>query len=104
MNFTQNQIILLFLAIILLYLLYTSFSKQKENLTETEENKDKLAGDILKYLKQDTEYKDYIDFIAKIPYNLSYKLLEQEVFYEMKFLLKNKKLNKNTIKNLITDM
>lgn len=100
---TKNLVILLAIIVIAV-IIYLVFSKQKENLTVDQTKKDKLANDIVKFLKKDTEYKEYLDFLTKIPYNLSIKILDQEVFYEMKFLLKNKKLNANEIKKYITDM
>ena len=102
--FNTNQILLVLVSLVVLVMLYTKFSKPIEKLTDTSKNKDKLANDILNFLNNNTTYKQYLDFIVRIPYNLSTELVKQEVFYEMKFLHKNNKLNKNEIKKLITDM
>lgn len=99
-----NTLIILLGIIVIAVVIYLVFSKQKENLTVDQTKKDKLANDIVKFLKKDTEYKEYLDFVVKIPYNLSIKILDQEVFYEMKFLLKNNNLNANSVKKYITDM
>lgn len=104
MMFNTNQILLVIISLVVLMMIYTKFLKPIEKLTDTAENKDKLANDILKFLKNNTTYKEYLDFIVQIPYNLSTEIIKQEVFYEMKFLRKNNRLNKNAIKKLITDM
>jgi hypothetical protein len=106
-SLNSNQLVIMFIVIVLMYFIYTRLKKQTENLTETQsenENKDKLANEILNFINPNTEYKDYLDFLVKIPYNLSMKILEQEVFYEMKFLVKSDKLSKDTITQYLTDM
>jgi hypothetical protein len=103
-SLNSNQLLMMFIAIVLIYFIYTRLTKQTENLTETDTNKDELANEILNFMNPNTEYKDYLDFLVKIPYNLSMKILDQEVFYEMKFLVKSNKLSKDTIKQYLTDM
>ena len=53
--------------------------------------KEILADKISAFMKPETTYKEYIDFLI-INNNKSYKLLEQEVFYEFKTFKKTRGL------------
>ena len=55
------------------------------------------------FLKSETEYKDYLDFLVANN-NQSYKILEQETFYELKMLLKMNALTENKIGEYLSDI
>lgn len=105
-NIKTKTMWLILLAVLLAVISFVVIFKRKEGLANTteDENKDTLADDILNFLKEDTEYKDYLDYLSTIPYNLSMKILDQDVFFELRFMVKNNTLTKNKIKEYITDM
>ena len=79
--------------------------KEMKKDTETftgDSEQARIGKDILAFLKSDTTYSQFLDFIGKRN-NKSYKLLKQESFYEMKFLKKSNKLTKTTIMQFMDD-
>jgi hypothetical protein len=99
----MNKIVLWVLAIIGIVIAYNVLFVKKEYIenvsstsTEKSEKAKSLAKAIMEYLKPETEYTDYLDFLVKNN-NSSYKVLEQESFFEMKMLLKMKNLTSDVI-------
>jgi hypothetical protein len=102
MLFSTNQIILFIIGLIILYAVYQQYTYTEK--LEDVNVKDQVARDILNFMKPNTEFKEYLDFIVKIPYNRSINILNPEVFYELRLLAKNKTINKNTIVKYLSDM
>jgi hypothetical protein len=88
------------LFIIIIYIFYQR--NKQENLT-VDDRKRFVGETIRSYLKPDTDYKDYLEFLTQIKSD-SYKLLDQQIFYEMKFLLKNNDLTVDKIMNYMSDV
>jgi hypothetical protein len=87
--------------VIILYIFYQQ--NTQENLTVDDVKKKYISESIKEYLKADTDYKDFLVFLTKID-NRSYKLIQQETFYEMKFLLKNNLLTVDNIMKYMSDV
>lgn len=102
MMFSTNQILLFIIGMIILYVVYQQ-SMYTEKLEDVN-TKDQVARDILNFIKPNTEFKEYLDFIVKIPYNRSMNIVNPNVFYELRLFAKNKTLNKNIVKNYLSDM
>jgi len=93
--------IIYIIAAILFYLMF-SYKTQTETFTGDSEQ-EAIGRDILAFLKPDTTYSQFLDFIGK-KNNKSYKLLKQESFYEMKFLKKSNELTKTNIMQFMDDL
>lgn len=94
------------LTIFVFFLIYYLFFSQSENFDNNETNpqKNNLANNIINFMKNDTTYKEYLDFLKSDPNLLSYKILEQETFFEILFRKRNNNLTLSSVLNLITDM
>lgn len=91
------------ICIILLVVGYFLFFEKKENMTEEKSLKQELSLKIQNFLTSETKYVDYITFLKENK-NTSYVLINQETFYEMKYLLKKGKLDSTEIIKYMTDM
>ena len=89
--------------IILLIVGYILFFNKRENLTPIDSSKQEMSLKIQDFLKVDTNYIDYINFLRENK-NTSYALIDEEIFYEMKYLLKQNKLNATEILKYMTDV
>jgi len=101
----DNTILLWILAAIAIIIVLFFLKKEsKESIADVDiDPKSKLAKLIKDFLKTDTEYKEYLDFLVQNS-NMSYKILEQETFYELKMLLKMNRLTEDAISDYMTDM
>ncbi len=81
-------------------------SRNKEGFSPEDdkkiEEKNRIAKSVLNFIDENTTYKNYLDHLISIN-NVSYNLLEQEVFFEFKFLKKNKKLTQKNIFDKMSD-
>ena len=102
--YNTNELIMFFIGIILVCLVFALMYPKKKELLTVDDKKQRLANDIYKFMKGDTEYKDYLQFLTINENNLSIKILEQDAFYEIRYLAKNNKLNVKDILKYITDM
>lgn len=56
----------------------------------------KFAKDVVAFIKADTTYSDFLDFLVEQK-NKSYKLLRQATFYELRFLKRANNLTPNSV-------
>lgn len=56
-------------------------------LNKTEKFTNEIHEKLIDFMKLDTTFQEYLDFLVSIE-NASYDLLDQETFYNLKFLLK----------------
>jgi uncharacterized membrane protein required for colicin V production len=103
----NNNILLWILATIAIIIAFNVFFGKREGLAPIADSTSSKAQDfailIKNYLKADTEYKDYLDFLVAHN-NQSYKILSQETFYELKMLLKMDALTVEKIASYLTDI
>jgi len=66
------------------------------------EQKFTISKKVSDYINEDTDYIDYLKFLQKNG-NVSYKLIDQDVFYEMRILAKMDKLTRDAVYSYIKD-
>lgn len=105
MKFDKNKKILLGIVLVLLVGGYFFVNREQFEATEpVRSEKEVLADKISAFMTKDTKYTEYLDFLVTNK-NTSYKLLDQETFYEMKTRKKNTGLLlPETIQEYMTDM
>lgn len=91
------------LVIVLGFLLYKAFKNQMEGLQNENPLKTALAKQILNAFANDVSYSAYLD-VLKQNKNSSYKLIEQDTYYELKLYFKNKNLSLAKIYEFMSDM
>lgn len=90
------------LTIILIAVLFYFYLTRRirEGLENVEDYKKNLANDILGYIKSDTTYTDYLQFLID-KQNRSYKLLDNDIFTEFRLLAKKNIL---TVDDILKEM
>jgi hypothetical protein len=94
------MILYVIIAVVMMYFLFFRDANNEaftEDITQT-----KLAKAIVGFLKTDTTYSEFLDFLVKSN-NKSYKLLKQETFYELKFLQKSNNLTQKAVMQYLDD-
>lgn len=99
-----TKLLNIFIILTVIFIItYIFFNKKEENFTELTQ-KEKLAVSILNFIKEDSNYIDYLTFLTNNPDNLSEILLQEQIFYDFLFKKKNNSLKINDILDKITDM
>lgn len=99
----MNKYTLWIVLAVVIVVVYFWF-KNTESYTEGWSTKrSELSSKIASYIKPETQYTEYLDFINKLN-NTSYKILEQEVFYTLKFLAKQGGLTAEAVGKEMTDI
>jgi hypothetical protein len=103
MTFLTTQYIIITLLIITIFTAAIYYNIViTEPFTETSE-KTEIANKIYKFIRPDTKYSEFLDFLKKIN-NKSYNIIKQETFYEMKTLYKMNNLKVSDIVNYLNDI
>ena len=97
------MIVKIIIIIIIGFILYNILKNQTEKLENENPKKRELAEKILKEISNDISYVDYLNILTNNK-NTSYKLLEQETFFEIKYLFKNNKLTLEKIIEYMPDI
>ena len=103
----MNKVVIVGLVILFVLCIYVSLNSEQKQKSETENfdnNKKELFDRVANFIKPNTTYGEYLDFIATIKNNTSYLALEQEVFYDLKRLSKQGRLNPSEVAALLTDI
>jgi len=90
------------IAIVLGLLVYIKFFKNKKESFVDDPKKMEISQIVADFIKPETEYINYLEFLKNIK-NTSYKLIEQDVFYELRIMAKIGKLNKDIVYSYIKD-
>jgi hypothetical protein len=110
----NNLVIIAIIVLVFLYIVFHVYStpdfwnRGTENLNNTTETKTLLPSDhviavkVYEYIKsKDEDFPDYIQFLKNIN-NTNLKLINVQVFYELKTLKKYKNLNTQSILDIMT--
>ncbi len=86
---------------ILFIVIVSIFFKNNETF-QISENDGKLLNDLVNYIKEDTEYTDYIQWLNS-KNNTNLILIEIAIFYQIKTLKKKNKLTVVSIKEIMQE-
>lgn len=100
----MRNIILYIFIFFAVYFLFFNKTECLENIVDQEKMKEKkdVATQINDFLKTDTNFRTYIDFLNKLRVK-SYNLIKQETFFELKFLKRQNTLTVDTIVSYMND-
>lgn len=99
----KNMVIYILIGFIVIYLLYILSNKQKEGITNVDdENNMVIAKKVYKYYMdtKELDFVDYVNYLTSIG-NTNLELIELEVFYELKSYKKKGKLTVNSVLNIM---
>lgn len=97
------MIIKIIIIIIIGFILYNIFKNKTEKLENENPKKRELAEKILNAFTDKLSYSEYLNIINENN-NLSYELIKQETFFELKFFLKNNQLSIDKIIQYMSDV
>lgn len=98
-----NNIIIAFIIIILFLYFYNSSPSALEKMTNSSNYAESLSKDISSFITTNTTYTEYLDFL-KSKSNKSYNIINQETFFELKFMAKNNSLTPQIVAKYINDV
>jgi len=94
------MIVYIIVAIVLYFVFVNRTAKET---FVADDAQSQLGRKIADFVKADTTYSEYLDFLVKHT-NKSYKLLQQDTFYELKFLQRGNKLTLGTVMQFMNDV
>lgn len=98
----MNTVVIVGLIALVMLIIYLNLNSRRTE--KFDNNKQELIESVANFIKPTTSYGEYLDFVATLKNNTSYLVLEQEVFYDLKRLSKQGKLNPNEVAALLTDI